>query len=228
MCGRFVVKDTTANELATLVGDLGPLRPDYNIAPTETVQVVRERKGARRLSEVRWGFVPSWYPDLKKQPQPINARLETVTTSGMFRKQFATARCIVPAGGYYEWVVTPTGKQPYFIEDPGHSIAMAGIVSAWPDRSKPEDDPGKWVLSLAIITRDAHVAPGEVHDRMPACLTGDAFDDWLGDHLGPGELLALLDRTSFEVAQELVHHPVSREVNRPGVKDARLIEPLPE
>ncbi len=51
---------------------------------------------------------------------------------------------------------------------------MAGVVSAWPDPTKPEDDPDKWRLSLAIITRDAHVAPGEVHDRMPAFLTPTA------------------------------------------------------
>ena len=70
---------------------------------------------------------------------------------------------------------------------------MAGIVTAWPDRSKAEDDPDRWVLSTAIITRDAHVAPGEVHDRMPACLTPESFDAWLDPALDADSALALLD-----------------------------------
>jgi putative SOS response-associated peptidase YedK len=48
----------------------------------------------------------------------------------MFRKSFATARAIIPAAGYYEWVVTETGKQPHFTHQPDAAIAMAGIVSA--------------------------------------------------------------------------------------------------
>ncbi len=57
---------------------------------------------------------------------------------------------------------------------------MAGVVSAWPDPSQAEDDPEKWRLSTAISTRDSHVAPGEVNDRMPACITPDGYDDRLG------------------------------------------------
>ena len=54
---------------------------------------------------------------------------------------------------------------------------MAGLVGAWPDPEKAEDDPEKRRLSMAILTRDAHVAPGEVHGRKPACLTPDVYDD---------------------------------------------------
>ncbi len=145
----------------------------------------------------------------------------------MFRKSFATARAIIPAAGYYEWVVTETGKQPHFIHQPDAAIAMAGIVSAWPDPGKDEDDPDKWRLSMAIITRDAHVAPGEVHDRMPACLTPDAYDDWLSDHLPANDLLKLLDRESLQVANDLEYYEVSRDVNSVKNNRADLITPLP-
>jgi putative SOS response-associated peptidase YedK len=82
---------------------------------------------------------------------------------------------------------------------------MASIVSEWPDPAKEEDDPDIRRLSMAIITRDAHVAPGEVHDRMQACLTPGAYDDWLGAPLPVEDLLELLDRDSRQVAHNLEH-----------------------
>jgi putative SOS response-associated peptidase YedK len=226
MCGRYVIAKATSDLMPDLLAGLGTLPDDFNVAPTTTVPVVRTRHGERELAQARWGLTPSWYPDLKKRPQPINARVETVATSGMFRRPFAQARCIVPALGYYEWVVTETGKQPHFVHQPDAGLAMAGVTSAWPDPAKDEDDPARWVLSMSIITRDAHVAPGEVHDRMPSCLTPDAYDDWLGDHLDTGELLSLLDRASFEVAHDLVHHEVTRDVGSVRNTGPRLIEPV--
>jgi putative SOS response-associated peptidase YedK len=79
---------------------------------------------------------------------------------------------------------------------------------------------------MAIITRDAHVAPGEVHDRMPACLTPDTYDDWLGDHLSTEEVLKLLDFTSLEVANQLSYYPVSKAVNSVKNDGPQLIEEL--
>ncbi|WP_239451941.1 SOS response-associated peptidase [Frondihabitans sp. PAMC 28766] len=201
--------------------------PNYNVAPTNAVAAVRQRHGERELATPRWGFVPSWYTDLKKRPQPINARIETVATSGMFRRAFATGRCIIPADGYYEWVVTEHGKQPHYVFAPDAALAMAGIVTAWPDPAKDKDDPTRWVLSTAIITRDAHVAPGEVHDRMPACLTPDAFDAWLDVDLGTDDALALLGDASLEVAEGLVQHEVSKDANSVRNNGPHLIEPLP-
>jgi len=242
MCGRFVVSDTTADLLPELVGELAArtehvdedtgevhagLAPSWNVAPTDPVYAVRQRHGQRELPQISWGFVPSWAKDFQKQrPKPINARIETVATSGMFKRAFATNRCIVPAQGYYEWVVREDGKEPHFVHEPGGALAMAGVVSAWPDPTKPEDDPDKWRLSLAIITRDAHVAPGEVHDRMPAFLTPDGYDAWLGDGAGTNDLLALLDRESLEVAAGLEQYEVARTVNSVRNDGPHLIEPL--
>ncbi|NQX13806.1 SOS response-associated peptidase [Microbacteriaceae bacterium VKM Ac-2855] len=227
MCGRFVLSDTTTRILPDLLAAFDAPEPSYNVAPTDPIPVVRDRHGEREMPLVRWGFVPAYAKDFVKQrPQPINARIETVATSGMFRKAFSKARCIIPAAGYYEWTVTETGKQPYYVHQPDAGLAMAGIVSAWPDPSKTEDDPDKWRLSAAIITRDAHVAPGEVHDRMPACLTPDAYDDWLGDHLDTEQLQTLLDRESLAVAHDLGYYAVSRDVNSVRNNGPQLIEPI--
>jgi putative SOS response-associated peptidase YedK len=226
MCGRFVVARATSDLLPSLLEGFPELADNYNTAPTDPIAAVRERGGDRELATPRWGFVPGWYPDLKKRPQPINARIETVATSGMFRKAFASGRCIIPAQGYYEWVVTEHGKQPHYIFEPDAALAMAGIVTAWRDRAKADDDPDRWVLSTAIITRDSHVAPGEVHDRMPACLTPDAFDAWLDADLVPDDALALLDAESLEVAHSLTHYEVSKDANSVRNNGPQLIEPL--
>ena len=225
MCGRFVVNQKV--ELPGLIADLG-LEDDYNVAPTASITVVRDRHGEREAPRVHWGFIPSWAKSAKQQPQPINARMETAATSGMFRKAFASGRCIIPAAGYYEWTVTETGKQPHFIFDPGHSLAMAGLVTAWPDPSKDKDAPDRWLVSTAILTRDAHVAPGEVHDRMPACLTPDAYDDWLSPDLDTDSAQAILERESLEVADQLQHYEVSRDVNSVKNIGPHLIDPLPD
>ncbi|WP_374946373.1 SOS response-associated peptidase family protein, partial [Agreia sp.] len=96
MCGRFVVARASGDLLDGLLDGLPELEDNFNVAPTDDVAVVRQRREhGRELEPVRWGFVPSWYPDLKKRPQPINARIETVATSGMYRNAFLGKRCIV-------------------------------------------------------------------------------------------------------------------------------------
>jgi putative SOS response-associated peptidase YedK len=228
MCGRYVVTKAVTDLLPELLHGLGGGLPDdYNVAPTATVPVVRDRHGERVLPEVKWGFLPSYAKDVKAKPQPINARIETVATSGMFKRAFSRSRCIVPALGYYEWVVTPTGKQPHYIHAPEAALAMAGVLSAWADRSKAQDDPERWLISMAIITRDAHVAPGEVHDRMPACLSPAGYDAWLQEDATSADLLDLLEDESLAVANTLQHYEVSRDANSVRNNGPGLITPLP-
>lgn len=227
MCGRYVVTKSVTDLLPELLGGLGGLPDDYNVAPTALVPVVRDRHGELLLSEVRWSFLPSYAKDPRQKPQPINARIETVATSGMFKRAFARSRCIVPALGYYEWVLTPTGKQPHFIHPPEAGLAMAGVLSAWADHAKAPDDPDRWLITMAIITRDAHVAPGEVHDRMPACLSPAAYDAWLAEDATSADLLDLLEDESLSVADTLQHHEVSRAANSVSNNTPTLIAPLP-
>jgi putative SOS response-associated peptidase YedK len=227
MCGRFVVNEGSARLLGLFDGD-DETEDDFNVAPTLPVRVVRERHGQRELAPVRWGMVAPRAPQFGTGKPVINARLETVTSNGLFKGPFETSRCIVPATGYYEWQQREDGKQPFYISDPDRPIAMAGLVRAWHDPSKDEDDPSKWRLSMAIITRDAHVSPGEVHDRMPACLTRADADAWLGDSLGSQELWDLLDRSSVEVAASLRNYEVSRAVNSVKNNGPALIAPVPD
>jgi putative SOS response-associated peptidase YedK len=82
---------------------------------------------------------------------------------------------------------------------------------------------------MSIITLDAHVTPGEVHDRMPAFLMPDAIDDWLGDHLDTDDRLRMLTDSSRAVADGIEYYEVSRAVNASGKNAKRgreLIDPV--
>ncbi|WP_258068130.1 SOS response-associated peptidase [Rathayibacter sp. AY1A2] len=77
--------------------DFEGLRPNYNVAPTNPVTVVRERDGERSAPTMHWGVRAGVGEDFTKQrPQPINARIETVASSPMFRKAFATSNSPCP------------------------------------------------------------------------------------------------------------------------------------
>ena len=107
MCGRYS-SDLPPELIARVFGTINELPnfpANYNLAPTQLAPVVRRHPetGARHLDLLRWGFLPYWTKDPKTARKPINAKAETVATSGMFRDAFARRRCLVPAGAFYEW-----------------------------------------------------------------------------------------------------------------------------
>ncbi len=117
MCGRFTQRYTwqEISDLYGLFGAARNLQAHYNIAPTDTVEVVKiARDGANHLAPMRWGLIPWWWKKrVKDLPPSFNARAETVADKPMFRDAFAHRRCIIPASGYYEWKAAPDGRQPY-------------------------------------------------------------------------------------------------------------------
>src|ERR1700674_4158478 len=58
------------------------MNPRYNIAPTQSVPVIRQhpKEPVRELSLVRWGLIPSWARDSSVTAQMINAWSETAAT----------------------------------------------------------------------------------------------------------------------------------------------------
>lgn len=223
--------DELISEFVARGGRLEDWRPSYNVAPTEVTPIVRERlidgELVRQLDTAGWGLKPSWAKP--GGPAPINARLESVATNGLFRNAFAQRRCIVPMNGYYEWEATPTGKQPHYIHAPESILAAAGLYEV---RKEGEE----WSVSFTIITREAADASGEVHDRMPVFLTPDTWESWveplkLEKPDEKEEVLAMLDRSSLAVASTITTYPVSKRVNNVrdttvAKDDATLIEPI--
>ena len=229
MCGRYVVPNTT-DELLSFFDATGAnaadWKPSYSVAPTDPAPIVREwihdETVQRDVDLASWGLKPSWAKP--GGPAPINARLESVASNGLFRSAFASQRCLVPMAGYFEWQQMEDGKQPYFLHGDGHVLAAAGLYAA-----RKKDD--EWKISFTIITRAASDASGEIHDRMPVFLTPDVWDQWLRPEKirDKEEALSMLDRSSVAVAKTVTAYPVSRVVNNVRTldsEDERLIEKI--
>jgi putative SOS response-associated peptidase YedK len=219
MCGRFTQRYTwrEIHDLYGLTGAARNLQAHYNIAPTDTVDVVKPADGgATELVPMRWGLIPYWWKKpLKQLPASFNARAESVADKPMFRDPFKGHRCIIPASGYYEWLARPDGKQPYFMSAAdGGVLSFAGLWDRW---KNPET--GEPVASCTIIVTDANALTRTIHDRMPVLLDKVDFEPWLNGAAGV-ELLrpAAEDRVRM--------WPVSRRVNKTssGDDDPTLID----
>src|SRR2546427_176541 len=135
MCGRFTLK-TPVEELSEKFQfpEIIPLKPRYNIAPSQHVAVVRRVPDdrERKLAMLRWGLIPAWTKDLKKAREPINAKAETVADLPSFRDAFRKRRCLIPADGFYEWKEEGSRKQPVYIRmKDGELFAFAGLWEHW-------------------------------------------------------------------------------------------------
>lgn len=108
MCGRFAL---TADLDAVIrrfwvsksSGESAAWFLRYNIAPTQTVIVVGD-DGARYLTRMRWGLIPSWAKDPTIGNRMINSRAETVATRRAFRTALRKRRCLVVGDGFYEFI----------------------------------------------------------------------------------------------------------------------------
>jgi len=159
-------------EASDVMGDES-LEPNFNVAPTDPVRVVRRRSTGERVVDLaRWGLLPPWATEARQGARMINARAETVQTSPAFRTPFARRRCLVPADGWYEWLRSPDGrsKQAYYLTPKDSSVlAFAGLWQPW-----------EGLLSTTIVTTAAVGDLAMVHDRMPLVLPPERWSSWLG------------------------------------------------
>lgn len=109
MCARFTLR-ASAEVVAGLfeVDELPAEPPRYNIAPTQPVVAVIERKAGGRAAKLfQWGLIPSWAKDPSIGPRLINARAESLAERPAFKNALARRRCLIPADGFYEWAEIP-------------------------------------------------------------------------------------------------------------------------
>jgi putative SOS response-associated peptidase YedK len=199
MCGRYATTRSAADlsALFEAYDDTGDqLRPNYNVAPTTAVPIVRDAAAAEDavtargagaaavLSVARWGFLPPWARDVRAGARMINARAETVATSRAYASSFARRRCLVPADGWYEWTRRDGVRQAYYMTPrDGSVLALAGLWSIWRGADVP-------LLTYTVVTTAALGDLAGIHDRMPLLLPRDRWDDWLAGGGEPGDLLA--------------------------------------
>jgi putative SOS response-associated peptidase YedK len=232
MCGRFV-SASPPDELAKYFGAEQPdggLEPNFNVAPTSEVYVVRADDGHRQLGSMRWGLVPFWAKDLKIGSKMINARAETVAEKPAFRKAYQTRRCLIPADGFYEWakVDGQKAKQPYFIHRAdGEPVVFGGLWERWKPRledGKTIDEDADVIETCTILTTTPNREMTAIHNRMPVLVPPSVWDDWLSPE-SEMELIGSLLKPAPDDLLELI--PVTTAVNNVRNKGEHLIEPLP-
>ena len=162
-------------------------QPRYNLAPTAVVPVVAATREGRVITLHRWGLVPSWARDPAMGARLANARAETVAEKPSFRAPFKRGRCIIPAGGFYEWQARPGApKRPFCIRAAdGSLLAFAGLRDRW-------EGPDGALDTCTIITTTANAAMAPIHDRMPVLLAPADLAAWLDPGTAPDRLKALL------------------------------------
>jgi putative SOS response-associated peptidase YedK len=208
----------------------------YNLAPSQSLPVLRLHEGTPRIEPMRWGLLPHWAKDTKVGYTTINARIEGMTEKPAFRDAWKRGqRCLVPATGWYEWrdvhgstsvaggrmpratELGPKRKQPYFFRaaDDLNPMMFAGLWARWrnPDDGMPID-------SYAILTGEARGVVGEIHDRQPMVLAPDAWAAWL-----EGTVAQALDML-VPAPLPVRYHAVGAAVGNVRNDDARLVEPV--
>ncbi|WP_096303271.1 SOS response-associated peptidase [Jatrophihabitans sp. GAS493] len=243
MCGRYVSVAADSDLMLEFEVQEPPdddLAPSWNVAPTDPVRIVVQRRprpaseadpdgaqarAVRQLQTARWGLVPSWSRDRRGGARMINARIETVTQKSAFKAAAAKRRCLVPALGYYEWQKNGAAKIPHFLHDPdGHLLAMAGLYEFWRDASLADDDPDRWLVTCTIITQEATDLLGEIHDRNPVIVPPHRRAEWLDCS---SEDLAVAERLLAELPPaRLEPYIVSAAVGNVKNNGPQLIEPV--
>jgi putative SOS response-associated peptidase YedK len=220
MCGRYnIITDAKALYDAYQVeAGLGEDTLErYNVAPA-TEQLVILNEGGRRVARRhRWGLIPHWAKDASIGYKTINARGESVAQKPAFRAAFRQRRCLVPATGFYEWKVLPSGKQPYLIRmKSGELFSFAGLWETWAG-------PAGEVRTFTIITTEPNALMARLQDRMPAIIPRERYARWLDPSLqDPAEIQPLIARYPADGMQSV---PVSARINNVRDQGAELIEP---
>lgn len=213
MCGRYLLTSPLdAIRQLAMFDQLPNLRPNYNVAPTHEMPIIRRKKGDRRceLAIAHWGLIPRGAKDAKIAYSTINARSETAASEPAFRHSFKRQRCLVPADGFFEWKRDGKIHQPYLIRMKGGGVfAFAGLWSFWQD-----------VTSFTIMTTEPNELMTEIDNRMPVILGRDDYDRWLDLDADPAEVLKPCPSDWLEA------YPVDKRVGNMRNNDAVLIEPI--
>ncbi len=219
MCGclNFIENRGLQQLLRDLGIDLG-LPQASNIAPTESVALLRTSPDGAQLDLARWWLTPSWAPRVEQKYSMFNARSETLASSRAFRRPFASQRGIVPMSSFIEWRQQEGGKQPWLISNDSGALAVAALWDVWCGEAEP-------LLSCTLVTTAAAPAFEPWHKRMPVLLAAADRERWLdNDH----SIAANDPLFANRLREPLLLTPVAKAVGNARNKDPALMASVGE
>jgi putative SOS response-associated peptidase YedK len=224
MCGR-AYSTYTEDELSFLYSNrrplkFGPIKPNYNMSPTQIAPTLRLVQGNREFDTMKWGLIPEWSPDFSTKLSTINAKSESIFESRLYKKAIVQRRCIVPVSGFFEWKREGTTKRPFkiYLKD-SPIMSLAGIWTAW-RAGTPEEQ-----RSFSILTTAANEFMSQIHDRMPVILEKKQWDEWLDPEVHENDQVNSMLKPCPPDWLESVE--VSQLVNSPKNNRAEVLDPLP-
>lgn len=223
MTSRYALYETDKlRDRFTLVDGVPKgVRPHYNISPIYAVPVIVARDGKNTLELMKWGFVPKNASDANSvfRYKTFNARTEGIFGKPIWQEAIRSARCLVPANGFYEWKKTADGKQPFYIRPHDQTLfAFAGIYSSWIDPN------GKQWHTCSIVTTPTGTVSDASPSRLPVIVHPDDEADWLNSDITDVSTLYRIMRP-YDPAQ-LIIVPVGDGINSTKIDTPRLIEPI--
>lgn len=175
MCGRYYVSDDTAREIEKVVREVDRKMAILNagdVYPSDRASVLVSAENSPIVCDMNWGF-----PGYDGKSLLINAKAETALEKKTFKESVMHRRCVIPAGGFYEW---NRKKEKFSFRRMDHAplLFMAGCFNLYDGQNR-----------FVILTTHANASMEPVHDRMPLILERNEIEDWLLDDGRGVELL---------------------------------------
>ncbi|MFC0238014.1 SOS response-associated peptidase [Fictibacillus phosphorivorans] len=205
MCGRYMLyyeKDVIIDAF-NLINEFD-YDKRFNIAPSQQVLSIIKASSGNRAGYMKWGLVPSWANDPKIGNKLMNARSETVSEKPSFKNSFVQKRCLIPASGFYEWVIEEgvSKKQPYkFTLRDKKPFAFAGIWSRWTGEVDGQQEER---ITCSILTKASNDSMEKYHHRMPVMLEPNVGEKWLDRSASKDKLFSILQDNNPELFAEQV------------------------
>ena len=222
MCGRINVADNDG--IRVLLESMGMVTwpgrdPRFNVAPTQTLDVVWLDGEQLSVIPMHWGFsLPMRGKSGKMIVRNVqNTRSDKAWSSALWKRHITAHRVLVPANGFYEWKRHNKKLVAAFYIAPASQSAMffAGIYRPAKEPSvKPE---------VSIITTEANGSMSDVHDRMPVIFSStNQVMAWLqdADRESIDELMQPATETVLKITR------VSDYVNKASNEGSECIEPI--
>ena len=192
----------------------------FNVAPSQSVPIVRRHERETEAVMMRWGFVPAPVKGALTRLGAAHVSSRVLQSSKDFGKAWLYGqRCIVPVAGFYVWQRTTQGfRQPFYVRLVNRTVF--GVAAVWARAVTLDDDV---IESCALVMVSANRLLSEIDNvgrRMPAILGRDSYESWLTGV--PDDARALLKTYP---STRMVSHPVSPRVNFLKYDDPGLIRP---